>query len=85
MYHAVFKDESICHFYKAENPQFPVSVNSTPSGKTRDKAILILDSPSPVKTALSIIGKEGYKSLGAKVVESYRQLSIHKKREGIRT
>jgi hypothetical protein len=81
--HLYFKDEPICYFCKAKNPQYPISINSTPGGKTRDEAIPLSDSPSP---ALSTGRKEGYKSLGAGVAESYRQMSIQnvkqKEKEG---
>src|SRR5215469_8940100 len=74
--HFVFNDEPSCHFCKAKNPRYPISVDSTPPGKTKNEAIEISDSP-PVKIkALSTARKEGYKSLGAEVAESHRQQSI---------
>jgi hypothetical protein len=80
--HFIFNDEPSCHFCKAKNPRYPVSIDSTPCGKTKDEAIEISDSSSPLKSkALSTVRKEGYKSLGAEVAESHRQLSIQNIRQ----
>ena len=74
--HSIFKDEPSCYFCKAKNPRYPIPIDSTPCGETKEEAILISDSPTPAK-AVSVAGKEGYNSLGTEVAESYRQLSIH--------
>ena len=76
--HLFFKDKPECCFCKAKNPRYPISVDNTPRGKTKDEAIEISDTSSPPKSkALSTVRKESYKSLGAEVAESHRQQSIH--------